>query len=159
LAALEQVDDLVGRGALVHARTVAHQRDLSEVLDAPLAERLDRDADLLERDAGVEQPFDNLEHEDVAEAVEPLRARPGRAPHRRLHQAGPGPVVELAVRDAGGPAGRRPAVADVLAQLRQVVVEEQALGGRRDVRTALLSVSRDGHGVLLGQFLGGCYPV
>src|SRR6478609_6903280 len=149
LATLQQVVDLVGRGALVDARAVAHQGDPGEVLDAAVAQLLDRLADLLERDAGVEQPLDHLEHENVAEPVEPLRAGPGGAAHRGLDQAGAGPVVELTVGDAGRPAGGGTAVADVLAQLWKVVVEEQTLGGRRDVRPALLRVSRDDHGVLL----------
>ena len=86
-----------------------------------------RDPDLLERDTGVEQALDHLEHEDVAEAVEPLRAGAGRRPDARLDQAGAGPVVELAVGDARGAAGGRAAVADVLVELGQVLGEEQAL--------------------------------
>ena len=127
LAALDQVDDLVGGGALVDAGAVAHQRDLGQVVDAALAQVVDRGADVLQRDAGVEQALDHLEHQDVAEAVEPLAARAGRAADAGLDQAGPGPVVELAVGDAGGRAGGRPAVAHVLGQLRQVVGEQQAL--------------------------------
>src|SRR5690242_13351347 len=42
LAALQQVDDLVGRGAGVHARAVAHQRDLGQVARAMLAQVRDR---------------------------------------------------------------------------------------------------------------------
>src|SRR5690348_9922407 len=38
LATLQQVDDLVGRGAGVHARAVAHQRDLGQVARAVLAQ-------------------------------------------------------------------------------------------------------------------------
>ena len=87
----------------------------------------DGGADLLQRDAGVEQPLDDLEHEDVAEAVEPLGAGAGGAAHRGLDQPGAGPVVELAVGDAGGVARGRAAVADVLGQRRDVVVEEQTL--------------------------------
>ena len=38
------------------------------------AQLIDGRADLLQRDAGVEKSLDELEHEDVAEAVEPLRS-------------------------------------------------------------------------------------
>ena len=127
LAALDQVDDLVGGGALVDAGAVAHQRDLGQVLDAALAQVADGGADVLQRDPGVQQPLDHLEHQDVAEAVEPLGARSVGRADARLDQAGAGPVVELAVGDAGGGAGRRPAVAHVLGQDRQVVVEQQPL--------------------------------
>ena len=73
----------------------------------------DGGADLLQRDAGVEQTLDDLEDQDVAEGVEPLRAGAGGAAHGRLDQAGAGPVVELAVGDAGGVARGRTAVAGV----------------------------------------------
>ena len=82
-----QVDDLVGGGALVDAGAVAHQRDLRQVVDAALAQVGDGGADVLQRDAGVEQPLDDLEHEDVAEAVEPLACRSRR---RRGRWARPG---------------------------------------------------------------------
>ena len=69
------------------------------------------DADLLQRDAGVEQSLDELEHEDVAEAVEALRAGTGGAAHRGLDELRAGPVVELAVADAGRARGDGTAVA------------------------------------------------
>jgi DNA ligase D-like protein (predicted ligase) len=121
LAAREQVDDLVGRGALVHAHAVAHQRDLGEVLGPVVAQVLHGGADLLERDPGVEQPLDHLEHEDVAEAVQALGARPVRGADAGLHQSGAGPVVELPVGDPGRGAGRRTPVADL-----GVAIEERA---------------------------------
>src|SRR3546814_4831599 len=82
-------------------------------------------ADLLERDARVEKSLDDLEDQDVAERVEPLRARTRCAAHGGLDQAGAGPVVELAVGDAGGIARGRPTVAQVAGQRRHVVGEEQ----------------------------------
>src|SRR5215207_4367748 len=102
LAALDQVDDLVGRRALVDAGPVAHQGDLGQVVDPPLAEVADGGADVLQRYPGVEQPLDDLEHEDVAEAVEALAAGAGGRADARLDQAGARPVVELAVGDARG---------------------------------------------------------
>src|SRR3954452_19638309 len=54
LTAGEQVDDLLGRGALVDGRTVGEQRDVGEVLDAAVAEVVDGLADVLQRDAGVQ---------------------------------------------------------------------------------------------------------
>src|SRR5450830_1563369 len=73
LAALDEGDDLIRGRALVHTRTVAHQGDLGEVLDSALAQVRDGRPDLLERDAGIQEPLDHLEDEDVAEAVETLR--------------------------------------------------------------------------------------
>src|SRR3954451_21800436 len=74
LATLDEVDDLVGGGALVDAGAVAHQGDLREVVDTAVVEVLDGGADVLQRDPGVEQSLDDLQHEDVAEAVEALAA-------------------------------------------------------------------------------------
>src|SRR5689334_8276001 len=112
LAAGQQVDHLVRGGALVDTNPVAHQRHLGQVGAPPVAQVLDRRPDLLERDPGVEQPLDHLEHEDVAEAVQPLGAGPVGGAHARLDQAGTGPAVWLAVGAPGGGAGRAPAVAD-----------------------------------------------
>ena len=87
LTALEQVHHLVGGGALVDADPVAHQRHLGQVGGAAIAQVLDRGPDLLQRDPGVEQPLDDLQHEDVAEAVQPLGAGPVGGAHARLDQA------------------------------------------------------------------------
>src|SRR3712207_4203925 len=73
LAAGEQVDDLLGGGALVDRRTVGEQGHVGEVLDPARAQVVDGLADVLQRDTGVEQPLDDLQHEDVAERVQPLR--------------------------------------------------------------------------------------
>jgi hypothetical protein len=127
LAALEEVHHLVGRGALVHAHAVAHQRDLRQVPDAPVAQVRHGRPDLLQGDPGVQQPLDDLEDEDVAEAVETLAARPVRGPHAGLDQRRPRPVVQLPVGDPGGGAGRGPAVAHVLGRRGHLGVEEQAL--------------------------------
>ena len=87
---------------------------------------LDGDADLLERDAGVEQALDELQHEDVAEGVEPLAAGAVRGADGRLDQPGAGPVVELAVGDAGGVGGDGALVADRVVLRGQAVGEQQA---------------------------------
>src|SRR6478672_4897077 len=127
LPALEQVDDLVVAGALVDRGAVAHQGDAGQVVGAALAQVLDRGADLLQRDARIEEALDDLEDQDVAEGVEPLGAGAGGAAHAGLDEAGAGPVVELAVGDAGRAAGGRSAVARVAGQRGHVVVEEQPL--------------------------------
>src|SRR5690606_8442105 len=127
LAALDEVDDLVGARALVHAGTVAHQGDLGEVVHAPLVQVVDGGADLLQRDPGVEQSLDHLEHEDVAGAAEALRPGAAGVADTRLDEAGAGPVVELAVGDTGGPAGCRPAVPGLGVEVRQRVAEQHAL--------------------------------
>src|SRR6478735_5918412 len=149
LPALDEVDDLVGRRALVDRGAVAHQGDLGEVLDAALTQVCDGDADLLERDAGVEEALDDLEHEDVAEPVEALRARARGAADRRLDEPRAGPVVELAVGDAGGTARGGPAVADVVGEVGQVVGEEQTLGAAGHRAARFGRVLHGGHAVLL----------
>src|SRR5690606_32650586 len=98
-----------------------------EIVDPALAQRADGDADLLERDAGVEQSLDDLEHEDVAEAVEALAAGAVGGAHAGLDQPGAGPVVELAVGDAGGLARGGAAVSELAGRVHHVV-EEHALG-------------------------------
>src|SRR5690242_9032239 len=105
-----------------------------------------RGADLLQRDAGVEQALDHLEHADVAEAVEALGAGSVRRAHAGLHQAGPGPVVELTVGDPGGGAGRGAPVADIVGMDgKDFVTEQQALlpgvlhGGAACLRVAVVT--------------------
>src|SRR5690606_27832949 len=56
-----------------------------------------------------------------------LRSAALRAANGRFDQSGAGPVVELPVGDACRVAGRRPAVAEVTRQGRDVVGEEQSL--------------------------------
>src|SRR6185503_7217474 len=67
-----------------------------------------------------------LEHEDVAETVEPLRPGAGRTADRRLDELRAGPVVELPVADAGGTRGDGPAVARGVVEVGHAVGEEQA---------------------------------
>ena len=110
LSAADQVDDLVVRGAQVDAGSVAHERGLGEVVDARFAKLLDRHADLLEGDAGVEQSFDELEDEDVAEPVQSLRSGSCRTAHGGLDESGSCPVVELTVTDTRGTGRDGPAV-------------------------------------------------
>ena len=131
LTAPNQVDHLLAVGELVHARPVAHQRQGGQVLDAASPQMADGGADVLQRDAGVEQPLDHLEHEDVAEAVEALGARSGGRPDRRLHQTGARPVVQLAVGDLGDRAGHRPAEAHVVGSSGRQVEQCALVSGRR----------------------------
>ncbi len=88
----------------------------------------DGGADLLQRDAGVEEALDELQHEDVAEAVETLRTRARGAAHGGLDELGAGPVVQLAVGDAGGAGGDGAPVADRVVDLGQTVGEQEARG-------------------------------
>jgi hypothetical protein len=125
LAATDEVDDLIVGGAEVDARPVAHERGLGEVTYARLAELVDRGADLLQRDSGVEQSLDKLEHEDVAEAIETLRTGPGGATHRRLDELGAGPVVQLAIADSGRASGDGTAIASRVIEVGKTVGEEQ----------------------------------
>src|SRR5438067_4715652 len=112
LPALQQVDDLLRGAALVHRGAVGDERDAGEVGDAAHAQGVDGLADVLQRDARVEQPLDHLQDDDVAERVQPLGARAGGVADAGDDQSGAGPVVELAVADAGRVAGRHTPVAD-----------------------------------------------
>ena len=127
LAAAQQVDHLVVGGALEDRDAVAHQGDLGQVLDPAGTQVLDRGPDLLQRDAGVDQPLDHLEDQDVAEAVEPLGAGAGGAADLGHDQSGAGPVVELPVGDPGRAAGDRTAEPEVARQRREVALEQQLL--------------------------------
>ena len=51
----------------------------AKVIGTVVAQVLHGGADLLQRYPGVEQPLDDLEHQDVAEAVQPLRPEPWAA--------------------------------------------------------------------------------
>src|SRR5690349_770611 len=77
LAALQQIDHLFGRGALVDRGAVGEERDVGEILDPALAQMVHGDADVMQRDAGIEQPLDDLEDQDVLERVQPLAAGTG----------------------------------------------------------------------------------
>ena len=65
LAAPQQVDDFLGRGEVVDGGAVGEQGDVGKVLDAALAQVVDGDADVMQRDTGVQQAFDDLEDQDV----------------------------------------------------------------------------------------------
>src|SRR5699024_6544468 len=127
LATLDEVDDLVGRRAGEDRGAVAHERDLGEVFDALPLQVADCDADLLERDARIQQALDDLDDQDVAEAVEALRPGAGRGPDRGDDELGAGPVIELTVGDADDAADGRSAIAGLVVESRDVIVEEEAL--------------------------------
>src|ERR1019366_3371416 len=152
LTALDQVDDLLSRGALVHAGSIAHQGDLGEVLDTTLTKMADRDANLLQRDPTVQQSLDHLQDKDVAKAVETLGPRAGGAANGGLDQARAGPVVQLAVGDARGATGGGTAVAGVLAQLGKVVAEQHALCRDRCRTGVMPPFSRGVHAYLLVNY-------
>ena len=128
LSALDKVNDFICGSAFVHAGAVAHQGDLGEVLDAAFAQVLHGGADLLQRDSGVQETLDDLQDEDVPEAVQALCAGAGGAADGGLHQSGAGPVVELAVGDPGSLAGSGTPVACVFIQDGQVFGEQQVPG-------------------------------
>src|SRR4029079_11061334 len=95
--------------------------------DPAVAQVVDGLADVLQRDAGVEQPLDDLEHEDVAERVQPLRPGAGGAADGGCDQTGTGPVVELSVGDPCSGTRRRAAVTDQVGV--DLVVARRADGG------------------------------
>ena len=127
LTSLYQVDDLAGRGALVHGGAIAHERDIGQVIQASASQVLDGEANLLQGHAGIEQALHDLEHENVAEAVEALGTGTGCAAHGGNHKVGAGPVVELAVGDTGCLASDGTTVTQVFLHHRNGVREEHAL--------------------------------
>src|SRR5689334_1994089 len=54
LPALEQVDDLLGRGALVDGGAVGEQGDVRQILHTALTQVVHGDANVVQRDAGVQ---------------------------------------------------------------------------------------------------------
>ena len=74
LAALEQVNDFVGRGAFVDGSTITHKGDRGEVVHSPVLELYNGGADLLKGDSRVKEFLHDLQDENVFEGVEPLRA-------------------------------------------------------------------------------------
>ena len=131
LAAAQQVDHLIVGGALEDRHAVAHQRHLGQILDAAGSQMLNGGTDLLQRDTRIDQPFDDLQDQDVAEAIQALGTGSGCAANLRHDQAGTRPVVELPVGDARRAAGDWSAEAKVDRQRREVAVEQQPLRLRR----------------------------
>ena len=98
-------------------------------IGAELLGVFDRLARGLQRDVGVEQPLDDLELDEIRVRVETLRAAAVRVAHRRAHEIGAGPVVELAVGDTDDLADHRSA----LPSLRQrcSAIRDSAAGPRQ----------------------------
>src|SRR5690606_35405574 len=136
LAAAQQVDDLLGRRALVDGGAVGEQGDAREVADAAAAQVLDGHADVLQRHPGVEQALDHLQDEDVLERVQPLRAGARGTADRGHDEPGARPVVQLPVGDPDDLARGRSAETDELVGqavepfTEQRIGEELALLGR-----------------------------
>ena len=115
LTVAQEVDDLVA-GLHEHGlAAVEHEVRGREVGAELRAQVLDRLARGLQRDVGVEQALDDLQLDEIAVRVEALRAAAVRVAHRRTHEIGAGPVVELAVRDADDLADERSAIAVAVA--------------------------------------------
>lgn len=95
LTAADQVDDLGIGVAQVDPGTVADQGDRGQVGGAAAAQRGQGGADVGQGHPGDQQPLDDLEDQDVTEAVEPVGSRSARGPQGGFDQAGAGPVVEL----------------------------------------------------------------
>ena len=72
LAALQQIDDLLGGCALVDRGAVGEQGDVGQIANTPLAQVVDGNADVVQLDAGVQQALDDLEDQDVLERIQPL---------------------------------------------------------------------------------------
>src|SRR6476620_12351461 len=74
-------------------------------------------ADLFELDPGVDQLLDRLEFEQIGVGVPASAPAAGGVGERRTDQIGPGPVVELTVRDSDDLCGLRTAVADLVREI------------------------------------------
>ena len=95
---------------------------LAGFADAALAEVIDRDADVVQRDAGVQQSLDDLEDKDVLERIQPLAARDRQrcCESTGADQRRPRPMTSNCRwwMPPGDLAGARPAVADELVRHR-----------------------------------------
>src|SRR5690625_1483029 len=84
-------------------------------------------ADLLERNAGIQEAFYDFQNQNIAETVQALRSRPGSRAHGWLHETRACPVVELSVGDSCGFAGGGPAITHISVEIRQVLVKQHSL--------------------------------
>ncbi len=100
LATSEEVDHLAVRAGQHRAGAGQDEIGRCDVGTQVPAEAFDGPARRLQGDAGVEQLLDHLELEDVGVGVDPSGPAPTCRGHRRLEQAGAGPVVQLAIGDA-----------------------------------------------------------
>src|SRR5699024_7078663 len=112
LTTLQQIDDLLRRGAFVHGGAIGEECYPRQIADAALAQMVDRDAHVVQRDSGIQQALHDLEYQQILERVQALLARPLRGADTGPDQLGPRPVVELPVADSGDLARRGTAVAD-----------------------------------------------
>src|SRR5699024_12680434 len=112
---------------LEDAGAIGHESDLRKILDAAGAQVIDSGANRLQADTGVEEALDDLEDEDVTEAVETLAAGAGCVPDRRGQQIGARPVVQAAIADAAGPAHSRTAGAGLFIEIGQMIIEQYPL--------------------------------
>ena len=113
LATAHKIDDLVVRGAQVDARAITHECRLGEVVDSRFTQLVNSNPNLLQRDPGIEKPLDELEHEDVAEPVQPLRTGTRCTANGRFDKLGTSPVIQLAIADPRRAGGNCTAVAGV----------------------------------------------
>jgi hypothetical protein len=74
LPALQQIDDLFGRGAFVDRGAVGEQGDVGQILHAALAQVVDRNPDVVQEMPVSSRPLDDLEDQDVLERVQTLAA-------------------------------------------------------------------------------------
>src|SRR5699024_12554484 len=110
LTTQQQMDYLLRRGAFVHGGAIGEECYPRQIADAALAQMVDRDADVVQRDSGIQQALHDLEYQQILERVQALRARPLRGADTGPDQLGPRPVVELPVADSGDLARRGTAV-------------------------------------------------
>ena len=104
-----------------------------EILADRLSEALDRPSGLTQVDPAVEELLDHLQLEQVPVRVQPLGTAASCLRQGRTAQAGPVPVVELAVRDADDAADLRPTKARLihLVPLSLATAWPFALNGRQ----------------------------
>jgi len=73
LSPTQEVNDFFTGAAFVHGGAVGHQGDGGKIVNTKVTEFIHGEADVLQRNARVQQPFDNLQHQNVFEGVEALR--------------------------------------------------------------------------------------
>ena len=114
LAAPQQVDDLLTRAHQHRALADHDEVRRREVFSDGFAQAFDRASGLAQVHAAIEKLLDHLQLEQVLVGVQPLGPTATRLGERRAAEAGPVPVVQLAICDTDDAAHLRPAETDLV---------------------------------------------
>src|SRR5699024_226633 len=99
---------------LIHRGAIGDQRKLRDVINTQVAQGIDRKADILQGNAGIQQALNDLKNQYVTERVQTLRTGTARSADGRIHQIGARAVGQLAVGNTSDLACDGYAVANLL---------------------------------------------